>query len=384
MKKDKRTRGLGHKTLFFLGLVFAVIAGYAHWSDLKDAQDRRVALQGVAPQELSIQSFFNAPSPAPADEVHLSAQLDFSRQYPLEFGPLPLMPRGYMVPLVATDQTDPTADPIGILIFDGPRANLDESELDRLLDGITGMGALGPIVSLQGTTRSQGIFYPVIYKSLWAQGRTLPKGAIVMETFEGPRATALAPQTAGANLVLYGGLATVFLAAGVLVLAYRRGKHAKVEKPAATAHSLIAPYTPETVNGDSRQAGVQDMLLPNAPVSTGESDRMQVYKAKAQQTEAFLAMEQDDTDAPEVDDLEAPDAIGTFQLQSATPVQNDRDFRAQVETPQPVAWPTPSRGRGRFAALSLGSLVREDIKLSKRSLAQLDADPFVQRLARLN
>lgn len=365
MRTGQSERHILPKLMVLLAFMCVVVAGFAHWKEMKTAAAREQALQLSQPEIVPIEQLLVQPDMRPADEIRVTAQVDFGLKQSLEYFSAPGMPRAFMMPLLATTASgDAVPETLGLLMFRGDRADFTDAQLEQLLDGVVGMGSYGPIVELHGVTIGQGVFLPLIYKSLSAHGRSLSANAILIETFDAPRAIALKPQPAGASLILFGGFAATFLMIALLTFAYGKGKTARATQGKG-AHVTLSPYAPETVGNQLDAAQLQEVLLPKTRQGTMVHAETEVYSptkaAKANQA-----------------------APGQLHLTATTPVPDATEYCAS-KTGQVYGRERkgPAPADDRIGHLRLGPSIRDEIKLSKRIQAQLEADPFMQRLARM-
>ena len=391
---------------FAMALAVIGIGVFGYLQDVKDATARKAALDTAPPAIVPVETFDLATSTGIANEARIIAQVDFTQKGQIGIKEIPGAPYAYMLPLLPADAKadGPKPDALGVLLYKGNVAEFEATYLDGLLDQITGMGAYGPIVELNGIASAKGAYNIFIVDAFARANATLAPGAFTFEPFTQPRAQALVPVQPGANLILAGGVAILFGVGGMLSFAFSHGKPRRAHAAAVTAaqptgnHSEIGAYAPMLADGTAAKSLAPGVLTPSASAAGSDALGTGVYSPQNDELDAFSAFEENDgLDAETVED---DDFLEEFMAEEAisvpTPEHNatrphvshalmSNDQYANDPELAPVndrVQPRPKQ-TGIFASWHAGASIREEIKLSKRDNKKLDADPFMQRLSRL-
>jgi hypothetical protein len=291
-----------------------------------------------APETRLIQEWHDAE--AGETRVRLLAQVDFTTQ-------LTLTANGeaaFVLPLIAVPPRDaalaaPEAPAVlGALVYPG-LGTLDDARLDALLDTTLGMGPRGPIVRLTATPLPGGAFRAALAERMAPAGRTVLADAPML-LWQPPVA---APQLQW--LQIAGAVAAGLAFFGITLKMRREARPSR--RQTAGAHHRIPAYVPAMATGEDGHAALRRVIAP-APAEVRVRP---------------------------VAEVEPP----RFAAARRSPARD----RAAA-TRRPAASRPANPGAALFAAVRFGQGCAEELHLSRRAAARLAADPFCQRLARLN
>lgn len=168
-------------TAFFfgLGVFFAALAPESFEAAQTREAEKVEALRAGPPRALLIEAFEAPRDAGPANETMVRAQI------PPEDARPPATPAGrWLTPLLATDETDPYAAPLGYAAHPRLAWRVDGVAVRRVGDGPAG----GALVEINGAVAA-----PRAHRS--ALERVGAEGALVIEPYLEGRAVALAPAT---------------------------------------------------------------------------------------------------------------------------------------------------------------------------------------------
>jgi len=132
------------------GLCVIAGLGVSVYADSQRAADRMLALRQGGPDAVAIETFDAARHAGPAGEVTIMAQVDMSLPLQLVHRQGTRLTRTLAYPLAAVGAKGDGAPILGFFHHNGQMAEAEVLDFARIMPGFEKVGAVGPIVALNG------------------------------------------------------------------------------------------------------------------------------------------------------------------------------------------------------------------------------------------
>ncbi|KIQ68067.1 hypothetical protein [Wenxinia marina] len=236
-------RALSLSPVILFGLA-ALIGGAGVWAEMqvRDGNARRLAaLNAGPPPIIDIAQYDAAVDGRPFEEVYLRVQLDFALDYELTLerrrGP---DLHAYMIPIYGERAMAGDA-PLGVLFYDRPGQAPDEVDPLTLFEEAKGIGAIGPVLAINGDDRGLGRWSGIVADALRDHGLQLPPDAVILRPFDGGRAAGLAPTPLWVTGMLFWAVAAFFVLFAVARIVIGRSVRAEQGGTVRPATPAVAP-----------------------------------------------------------------------------------------------------------------------------------------------